>query len=368
MVDKRFELMSLIFRLAGAEEYNHTGTEHQQTIAQTFNKFSNHSAVNYAKDLRQNYGISYNAVFSFALHIQQNADKFILAGNIDWLDKRWTRESAETFIPLLNDFYKETEYENFYQSNISFYQNETERFMREVISELNFEWFIKYGINPANLRCVITPSFSSLNYSNSMDNGVVYALMSAFSKETLIHEYIHGFTNPIGNDWYENNPEYKRYCDETAADPRLRYIGNMPWEYVTHAYTVLYFAQHGVNPVPLLLSDYSQGFKYIQEVYAMITNHEKVDFLTWIGIDWKNAERIGQEHTFTFPNGSITKWQYINIPGFSIEGLKSSGIGNVFNSQTGDIFIRTIQNIISVSIDLGPAPHSGFRSYLSIPL
>jgi hypothetical protein len=202
-----------------------------------------------------------------------------------------------------------------------------------------------------------------------MSNGVVYALMSVFSKETLIHEYIHGFTKPIGNDWYENNTEYKRYCDETAADPRLQYIGNMPWEYVTHAYTILYFAEHGVNPVPLLLSDFSQGFKYIQEVYAMITNHEKVDFLKWLGIDWKNAERIGQEHVFTMRDGSVIKWQYLNVATFSINGLKSTTCGNIFGSKTGDIFIVTNQN--KLNIDLGATTfqgQDGFRSYLSIPL
>lgn len=272
--------MSLIFRLVGAEEYNHTGDEHQKTIALTFNEFSNHPAVEYAKQLRETYGISYNAVFNFAVHIQQKDEKFVFIENIDSLEKRWTREAAEAFLPLLNDFYKDTNYEVFYQSNISFYKTEEERFTQEVISELNFEWFKKYGLDPINLRCIITPSFQGCNYAAMMSDGVVYALMSVFSKEILIHEYIHGFTLPIAEEWYENNPEYKRYCDETSVDPRFQYIGNMPWEYITHAYTVLYFAEHGENPIPMLFSDYSAGFKYIQEVYAMITKK----LISWNGL------------------------------------------------------------------------------------
>ena len=369
MVDKRYELMALVFRLAGAEEYSHTGTSHQKMIAQTFDKFSNHPAVEYAKHLRKTYGISFDAVFSFAVHIRQKGDGFIFADDIDSLENRWIRDAAEAFLPLLSDFYKDTDYETFYKSNTAFYEAETERFVQEVLSGLNLEWFVQYGLEPANLHCIITPSFNEFNYAAIMNRGVVYVLLSVFSQHTLIHEYIHGFTKPIADDWYTNDLNFKQWCDETAANPHLWYIGNMPWEYVTHAYTILYFADHGANPIPLLFTDYAKGCRYIQEVYAMITNHVKVDFIAWLGIDWKNAERIGQEHTYTMHDGSVIKWQYLNVPDLSIEGLMGSECGNVFGSQTGDVFIVTSQN--EVKIDLGPTTFqgkSGFRSYSSISL
>ncbi|MCL2046989.1 MAG: DUF4932 domain-containing protein [Oscillospiraceae bacterium] len=46
-VDERFELISLVFRLAGRSEYNETSTDYQRRIDSIFNEYRQHPVVTY---------------------------------------------------------------------------------------------------------------------------------------------------------------------------------------------------------------------------------------------------------------------------------------------------------------------------------
>ncbi len=151
MVDERFELLSLVFRLAGREEYGDADTQYQQNLAAEFEGFKNHEAVQYAADLP----FGYDAVFNYSVHIVKDGDGFALISDIGSLveDGRWTRESATEFLALLNDFYAESDFAAFYQSNIEYYKAETKRFVESQYSKIDLAWFGKY-VDSNNLRCV----------------------------------------------------------------------------------------------------------------------------------------------------------------------------------------------------------------------
>ncbi len=139
MVDERFELLSLVFRLAGREEYSDDLTEYQQKVISEFNGYSNHEAVKYAAKLP----FGYDAVFRFSVHIYKQGENFALIDDISSLvdDGRWTEESAAEFLPLLNDFYTASNFAAFYQSNIEFYKAETKKFVDADYSKIDLEWF-----------------------------------------------------------------------------------------------------------------------------------------------------------------------------------------------------------------------------------
>jgi hypothetical protein len=103
MVDERFELLSLVFRLAGREEYNDADTEYQQRLASEFANFKDHKAVKYAAGLP----LAYDAVFNYAVHIIKDGGRFVLLEDLNSLtaDGRWRQRTAAEFIALLNDFY-----------------------------------------------------------------------------------------------------------------------------------------------------------------------------------------------------------------------------------------------------------------------
>ena len=128
MVDERFELASLVFRLAECEEYSEEITAYQKEISETFASFNNHPIVSYAKTLP----VRYNEVFNFSVHIIKEDGRFILIDDIDSLLEYgcWTKETAEKFLDYLNDFYIETDYATFYNSHLPFFEKETEKFIR----------------------------------------------------------------------------------------------------------------------------------------------------------------------------------------------------------------------------------------------
>ena len=95
MIDERFELVSLIFKLAGHRaEYNDNNTEYQKELLNTFAAFKEHPSVIAIK----NYQCSYDRAFKFALHIDKKEEEFVFIDNIDSLfdGDRWIMNKAET--------------------------------------------------------------------------------------------------------------------------------------------------------------------------------------------------------------------------------------------------------------------------------
>lgn len=372
MVDERFELLSLVFRLAGREEYGDVRTEYQQTLASQFDKYKEHAAVKYAADLP----LGFDAVFKFSVHIQRDGEQFVFVDDIDSLveDGRWTRQSAAEFLKLLNDFYMETEFTAFYQSNVDFYKAETQFFKDIAYSEIDHRWFSTY-VNPDNLRCVYSPSSSRHNYSATVNNTIVYCAISG-GGSAIVHEYCHSFANPIANEWYEENPEFKKWCDDTIDPVKLPSYGNgktIAGEYVTRAYNTLYYAQHGYSLPQLFTTEKGDGFPYIEEVYAMITPYEKpkvrddqIESILGVGYE------LGDEQSLTIGNREF-RWKVLSLAKPLPYVFQQTEVGNAFGSSTGDVLYveDTGEKNPYLMIDLGETTFQGkdgYRKYSRIPI
>jgi hypothetical protein len=108
------------------------------------------------------------------------------------------------------------------------------------------------------------------------------------ASNAIVHEYCHSFANPIARKWYNENPEFKKWCDDSVDTEKFPAYGsglNMAYEYVTNAYSFLYYCQsndteiviEGKNKftwreiVPVTMTMYSrQGYPYISEIYLMV--------------------------------------------------------------------------------------------------
>jgi hypothetical protein len=67
-VDARVELVSLLFRLAGNPEYNQCRIpSYSADVEKQFGRFRNHTAVAFARELRQTQSVSYDACMSLAV-------------------------------------------------------------------------------------------------------------------------------------------------------------------------------------------------------------------------------------------------------------------------------------------------------------
>jgi len=301
-VDERFELISVIFRLAGNWEYNigaggldgieYPFSDEQYTelskcdftnsyqleVAESFKQYEEHEAVQFAKSS----GLTFSDPFRFAMHIEKDEDKFIFIQDIGSLFySSWDSEMAEKFLLLFNNFYKDTNYAKFYTSHIPYFEELTQKFYDEFYHTIDFDWYSKY-IDVSHLHCVLSPSNSATNYAVTVNDRIIYGMVRISSGSILIHEFNHSFANPLADEWYKENEEFRKWCDNSVNLEKMPYYNSgseMAREYVTHAYEVLYAFQHNQDWEKYLSSvkniGFENAFPYIGEIYEMVLALEK---------------------------------------------------------------------------------------------
>jgi len=297
MADERFEIIALIFRLAGVRpEYTELETDYQRKVAEAFTKFAEHPAVKLAKTFDGSNGVwvGYDAVVKFAVHIEKKDNQFVFIDDISSMfdNGRWNEVAAKEFLPLFNDFYNDTNYANFFNSHTELFEQNTQKFINEIYDKVDFEWFRKY-VDPSNLRSICSPSISMHNYGATVNDEIIYCVTGGItSSPTVVHEYCHSFSNPLARKWYKEDEVFKKWCDDsvnTELNPSYTNGWTMSGEYVTRAYTILYCCQcdgevtlksgktykwRELTPI-VMANDYRQGFIYIGGVYEMIFKMER---------------------------------------------------------------------------------------------
>lgn len=219
-VDPRVELVSTVCRLADFEEYNMTSyPDYSQEVESYFADFKDHRAVILMKELRQKYGMAYNAPMGFAVYLEsiEKLKPIVPMKTIpDGLDQRWTPEAVIEFADGLKEFVKDTNFKKFLKSNEVRYNAAVERFTEIIKEEDPVDWFNKYfGTNAdSDYQLILGLQNGGANYgSHTVDlNGQTTLFsfigcwaqddkgMPVFSKgtvSTVIHEFCHSYTNPI---------------------------------------------------------------------------------------------------------------------------------------------------------------------------
>lgn len=368
LVDERYELVALVFRLAGRPEYSDTYTEYQREIAKTFLKYSNHSAVTYAKDLP----FGYDAVFRYAMYIDREGSGFILKDDLSGLfDGRWNECTAKEFTKRLNQFFRDSGFDEFFQMHAQFYEHETMKY--NAADSIDYDWFRRQGKTREQLAVVISPSNTRHSYSASVGDNV-YVLLQG-NDGAIIHEFCHSFANSIAHNWYDTDPCFRELCDESVnlqINPQYGDGRTMSGEYVTRAYTILYYKEQGYRIAPLLSREKQQGFPEIEVVYSMIdTAYRPNDYGgDWIAAILETKDYVlGDAKSITFESRDGKRtivWRLVSSADFSIEGFSQTEVGNVFKSNTGDVLLVDDSYLL---VDLGETTfngNSGYRSYCRI--
>jgi hypothetical protein len=282
--DERVELLALVFRLAGRREYSRTDTNYQHSLNRTFGGFANHTAVEFARSL----GFGFDAVTNFAVHIEKVGDRFVLLENNSFLFScgRWTSESVETFIELLNQFYIDTDFAAFFQRNTALYTRASSRFIADLYRHIEIDWFSQYGIQSDQIRITLSPSilggYGPSVYDNEGNLETVYSILQVTNSYRnlvwfLVHELSHSFANPIAEAWYEEDDAFRRMSDNSVDPVKLPYYAQgitMAREYVTRAFTILYRVEiDGADTAPLFREEVAEGFRNIDMVYQMVVSY-----------------------------------------------------------------------------------------------
>lgn len=136
-VDPRFELMFILFRLAGHPEYNQAMVDgYTQDVDDHFGPYQGHRVVALARMLRRNHGISYDAPMSMACHLKEGflfEERMPLTTPLpETLDERWAEAEPRRFLELAREFAADTSFREFFEQHHEIY-SKSERQMTRLL-------------------------------------------------------------------------------------------------------------------------------------------------------------------------------------------------------------------------------------------
>ena len=220
-VSETVELMSILARTAGNKEYNmDMAGQYTKDTEVWFAPYKQHATVVCFQNLRDQYGISYDAVMSMAIHLDIDGGKVKFLGEQADLEKRWSNVDIDDFIDKLNTFYTDTRFHNFFEQHRMFYDEGLKEYEANVMTYFHQEWYARfYGTAPTDrFRIVIGFTCGGGNYGPSRQlpgqPREAYAICGYYINPqtgkpygeganmatTLIHEFNHSFVNPLLNN------------------------------------------------------------------------------------------------------------------------------------------------------------------------
>lgn len=218
-VDPRFEIISIVFHLAGNSEYSMCRVPDYQTdIDKHFGAHKEHPAVKLARKLREDHGVSFDAPMSMAAYLEKGFGFRERKSLDDWpwgIDGRWTKEDAREFLEELRQFSKDTDFQRFFNDHKPLYDKAIAN-ATNVVKDVNLlKWFDDFfGVTAnAEINIVMAPANGPSNYGvrfESAGSKELYAIIGVWECDasgnpsfhqrqlaTVVHEFCHSYVNPI---------------------------------------------------------------------------------------------------------------------------------------------------------------------------
>lgn len=223
--DEVYELSAIVWRLAGAEEYNTSiYPSYGEDIKSYFSKYKKHPVMRFIREMRDApdsvYVVSYNSVPVAAAVAVLEQGSIELNPDVDlekYLgknDPRWTVENLKRYMELLDDFYRRSQFNRFFRDHTALYEAYAAD-LKDAFPEMKTAaWFADmYGKDFPELTICVSPAFGVNNFSLPQSMmcaaggsgigavvGVTYDPNRSDAKRhvhDLIHEISHSFTNPL---------------------------------------------------------------------------------------------------------------------------------------------------------------------------
>ena len=217
-VDRRVELMAILFKLAGNPEYNRNNFEqYNADIARHFGPFHDHEAVSLARALREKRETGFSGVMSIAIRVsdppelRERVPFDSLAG--------WPAPAPEMqrFVEAARRFALESRADAFFEAHRALFDSANARLRRPVERAAAFEWVGRFFGVPPDRDFVVVPLLanSETNFGNCVrpqgGRQECYSILGHYRTdsaalpiyddglvETLVHELSHGYANPLG--------------------------------------------------------------------------------------------------------------------------------------------------------------------------
>lgn len=217
---KGVELMCLIWKLAGAPEFNQCEVSAvNKSVDEYFSSMLNHEAVLLAKEyMTQN--IRYDAVTSYGLHLMINKNGTItfnpdyLEYDVDGFFSRWSFQQRERMLKAVNNFYQESRFEEWFNSLKPLFSEAKTAF--EKVCHVDYAWYesffgtIKNPTHQIILSFLIGPNNNGLSVLLGDGSVMSSPVMGCATEsplgevkyysgilEVIIHEFSHPYCNPL---------------------------------------------------------------------------------------------------------------------------------------------------------------------------
>jgi len=300
-VDRRVELMSIVARLAGYEEFiRNDFKSYVSDVENHFTKFRDHPAIEYARKVRRDRSVSYDAVMSMAVHLNPPPALTPRVAFSDLVpDKRWGKDDGEKFARLLAEFYRDAGCEAFFESHEGMYREADGRF-QQLLTKVDFGWYRRfYGEQPAGEFHLL---IGLLNGGGNFGPKVVlpdgredlFAVIGTWRFDdqgaplyddrllpTIIHEYNHSFINPLvyASEKEFGNSGSKIYQPVAAEMKRLAYgtWQTMMLESLVRAAVIRYIIEHEQNEETRrkrVIDERNIGFLWMNDLVGLLGRYE----------------------------------------------------------------------------------------------
>ena len=225
--DECVDLMSAVWRLSGSREYNMCKVpKYAQDFDSVFVQFKEHKVVQLARQYKQESGISYDAVASYGLHLNVNADGDVVlddnykeGGDVSF--DRWSEQQKKDFLEPLNDFYHSAKFHDWYMSRQDLYVQVKDAFA-SINQNVDYNWFSDYfgPQNNSQFRIVLSLLVGPQNYGCSAqmkDGSIVLSPVIGCCQldkdekvffdansvlPIVIHEFCHHYCNPLNSQFW----------------------------------------------------------------------------------------------------------------------------------------------------------------------
>ncbi len=301
-VDPRVELISIIFRLAGNEEYSDCRIPgYDKDIKKYFKPYKNHSAVKYAAWLRRARGMGFNAPMALAVHVGDlpNLEQLVPLEPLPAeLDSRWRPAEARKFLERARLFAKESNFGKFYNDHRPMYEKAISDLTQLIENQAHFEWFEQFfgkGTKPhMSVPLGFTNGPSSYGASVVIDDQKhIYSVLGVWQCDmlgnpkfhkglvgTIHHELCHSYSNPIVFKYSDELRQAGQRIFPKLKD-KMRSQAYAEWqtmmcEYVVRVCTIQYYKQYETADTVERAIKYNikRGFVGMRELNEVVSKYE----------------------------------------------------------------------------------------------
>ncbi len=163
-VDRRVELLTLVARLADFEEFNmaNASSPYARAADAWFREFRGHAAVQRLRELRRTRGVSYDAIASLAVHVEDSVgleERVAFDLPPERLDARWGLEGARALLADLRDFVQVAKSEEFFDSQQERFDAASVRLRAVIEKSQALPWFDRVFGERRGARYCAIPGF-----------------------------------------------------------------------------------------------------------------------------------------------------------------------------------------------------------------